>query len=94
MPDTPHGKQISKLLVQGLRKANNVFETARNDVVDLQTSVPTQFAADTQAIADEIRSSSDEVATAFDDAKRLDASGKLSKAFRAQRACAFLNPSA
>jgi len=82
VPTVTNGKQLDALLLNGFTQARKVLAADRADGVEAQTA------------DQDLTSVSSQVAGVFDSLGSLDKGGKLGKVVRAQRACAFLNPSA
>jgi len=82
VPTATNGKQLDALLLNGFTQARKILAADRADGVKAQTA------------DQDLTSVSSQVAGVFDGFGSLDKGGKLGKVVRAQRACAFMNPSA
>jgi hypothetical protein len=82
VPAVANGKQLDALLPDGFTQARKILAADRADGVQAQTA------------DQDLTSVSSQVAGVFDRFGALDKGGKLRKVVRAQRACAFMNPSA
>jgi hypothetical protein len=82
VPAVPNGKQLDALVLNGFTQARKILVSDRADGVKVQTA------------DQDLTAVSSQVAGVFDNFGSLDKGGKLGKVVRAQRACAFMNPSA
>jgi hypothetical protein len=89
-PNAANGSKITAAFLTGLHTARNLFASARSNAQRLPTKTLSAFEASTQKITTDLNKGSQAITATFSNVQKLDTSGNVGAAVRAEPRCAFL----